>query len=58
MGQGGSAGGSHGTSAQPDILCVAALGLPRQMAEAYGKTLLALPLLRTAVPLLRPGREA
>ena len=30
-------------------------GLPRQVAEAYGETLLALPLLRTAFPLLRPG---
>ena len=57
MGQGGSAGGSwsHGVPALSGILCAAAPGLPRQMAEAYGETLLALPLLRTAFPLLRPG---
>ena len=58
LGQGGAAGGRHGTPAHPGILCAATFELSCPVAETYGEILLALPLLRTAFSLLRPGRKA
>lgn len=58
LGHGGIVEGRHGAPADLAIFCAVAPGFSRQVAEAYSQTLLALPLLWTALLLLRPGRAA